>query len=85
LDEAGRKQAHVASEANKIDSMFVERRYEMLVKDFARDAFGGHGERSEPMLAGVVQTRCTRDVGNDADDFRVEAAFEDRLMDGLEV
>ncbi len=57
----------------------------MLIKDFARDAFGGHVERPESMLAGIIKARSRGDVGDDADDFGLEAAFEDRFVDGLEV
>src|SRR5208337_3414971 len=85
-DEPGRKQAHVAGEADEIDLALIQSGYNFAVMHFALFAFGRNHERFEPALARGFDAGSVGPVRNHYRNARARnASSGNAISDGDEV
>ena len=84
--EEWREEAHVASEADEIDLVFVEDGGDLAVVGFAFEAFGGDGAGGNVAGGGALEAGGARLVADDDGDFGVgDEAGGDTIGEGFEV
>jgi len=84
--EEGGEKAHIASEADEINFVFVEYGGDLAVVGFAFEAFGGDSARGNVAGGGAFEAGGTGLVANYDGDFGVrDAADGDTIGEGFEV
>ena len=86
LNEARREQAHVASEADELDAMFLERGNDGGIMLCAFAAVGLNGERGEAAFPSSGETGRVGFIRDDDGNFGIrDATRGDAIRDGEEV
>jgi hypothetical protein len=85
LDEGRREQAHIAGQADKVDSGLPQCRNHLGIVLLANAPFGGNQQRVQPTPPRRLQSRCFRAVRDHYGDFRLQPARLDGIGNGFEI